>query len=47
MGVVAKELAVIWKKLDDKKKVKYTKLANAAKVQYGKDMAAYNEKSGN
>ncbi len=47
MGVVAKELATIWKKLDDKKKVKYTKLAEAGKAQYEKDMAAYNEKSGN
>ncbi len=47
MGVVAKELAVLWKKLDDKKKSKYAKLAEAGKAQYEKDMAAYNEKSGN
>ena len=47
MGVVAKELAAIWKKLDDKKKLKYNKMAEAGKSQYEKDMAAYNEKNGN
>ena len=47
MGVVAKELAVIWKKSDDKKKSKYTKLAKAGKIQYEKDIAAYNESNGN
>lgn len=45
MGNVAKELAVMWKAVQDKSK--YTTLADADKQRYANEMSAYNDKNGN
>jgi hypothetical protein len=46
MGNVAKELAVIWKKLTEEKKSKYTASANVDKQRYMDAISIYNEKNG-
>lgn len=41
LGDIGRELGSQWKELDDKAKVKYTKLADADKERYKKDMVSY------
>jgi hypothetical protein len=45
MGNVAKELAVLWKAIEDKSK--YTSLADVDKKRYVEQMSIWNDKNGN
>jgi hypothetical protein len=47
MGDVAKEVALIWKKVTDESKKKYLVLAEKDKKRYMTEMSVFNEKNGN